>query len=160
MDATNISKSEAEFAGFVDRGTQAVLQDAVKQIVEAFSQNDALEDMLSYLEEMREILQNSDDRLRDIQQRDKKINERMGATETSVSNLLQRIQSMEVQVAQTAEKIDAFTQRFESRLESIKHLEKNMALLVEFFSKPPFARMFGKLAVQEDAESEWADTEE
>ena len=54
MTDDNIQKREAEYAGFVDQGTRAVLEDAVQKIVETFAQTDALEDILSYLEEMRE----------------------------------------------------------------------------------------------------------
>ena len=136
MDLKDLNKSEAEFAGFVDRGTQVVLQDAIGKIVESFSQTDALEDILGYLEEMRETSQNSDERLKESQQKNKQIYDRVTTTETSIKNLLQRIQSMEVQIAEMGERVQSF--------------ESSLTKLVTFFEQPAFSRMFSKIQAEEE----------
>lgn len=130
-EAPDLNKTEAEFAGFVDRGTQIVLKEAIQQIIQSFNQTEALEDILSHLEEMRENLQNNDERMKELQQKHKQSNDRLVAMETSIRSLLQRIQSMEVQVAETTERIQGF--------------ESPLLRLTEFFEKPPFTRLFGKL---------------
>ncbi|NUM34479.1 MAG: hypothetical protein HUU50_08035 [Candidatus Brocadiae bacterium] len=127
----DMNKSEAEFAGFVDRGTQIVLKEAIKQVVESFSQTEALEDMLGHLEEIRENLQNNEERIKELQQKSKQSNDRLVAMETSIRNLLQRIQTMEVHVNETAERIEGF--------------ETSIARLTEFFEKPPLSRLISKL---------------
>ena len=129
--AKDMNKAEAEFAGFVDRGTQVVLREAIKQVVESFSQTEALEDMLGHLEEIRENLQNNEERIKELQQKSKQSNDRLIAMETSIRNLLQRIQTMEVQVNETSERIGGF--------------ETSLARLTEFFEKPPLSRLFSKL---------------
>ena len=151
VEMKEMDKNEAELAGFVDRGTQTVLQDAIRKIVETFAQNDALEDILKYLEDIREILQNSDDRVKEIQQREKQINERLTATETSVRNLLQRIQSMEVQVAQATEKVDLVNQKaevWEERYRKVESIDEKLTALTQFFSKSPLARIFSRLRME------------
>lgn len=143
MENQDINKNEAEFAGYVDRGTQVVLQDAIKQIVETFTQTDALEDILSYLEDLRESSQNSDDRIKEVQQKGKQIGDKVGALETSTRNLLQRIQTMEVQVNKSIETIDALDDK-------LINIENQLARLTGFFEeKSGFGRLFAKLEMQE-----------
>ncbi len=131
MNTEKMHGNEAEYAGFVDQGTRAVLQEAVAKIVENFSQTDALEDMISYLEEIRDSIKKSDERIKEVQQKEKQINDKMTMVETSVRNLLQRIQEMEVQVAKSVDVIDEFS--------------GNLIKLTEFFEQPPLKRMFGRL---------------
>jgi DNA repair exonuclease SbcCD ATPase subunit len=132
----NITQNEAEYAGFVDKGTQIVLQEAIQKVLDTFNQADALEDILGYLEEMREGMQNEEDRIREIQQREKQISDKVSALETSITNLLQRIQSLEVQVTRSCETVESF--------------EGKLTSLTNFFEQPPFKRMFGRL--ENDAE--------
>ncbi len=136
MTDKQIQNNEAEYAGFVDQGTRVVLQEAVQKIVESFAQTDALEDIVSYLEEMREGIYNSDERVKEVQQKEKQINDRITMLETSIRNLLQRIQEMEVQVARASEQMDEFVNL--------------LVKLTGFFEQPPLKRMFGKLESDEN----------
>lgn len=134
----DVTQQEAEYAGFVDRGTEIVLQEAIQKVVESFSQTDAMEDILGYLEEMRENIHSMEERLKESQQREKQIGEKVGAAETSVRNLLQRIQSMEVQLAGTSDRVDS--------------LCKNLTRLISFFERAPLARMFSRMESEEEDE--------
>lgn len=146
MGSKDLTQNEAEYAGYVDRGTQAVLQDAIKKILDTFSQTDALEDILGYLEEMRENLQNSDERMKEIQQREKQISTKVTSMETSTRNLLQRIQTMEVQLIKACEQVETFGRELER--------------LTNFFEKSPLARMVSRLEVKDSGEEmEFADSE-
>lgn len=138
MAENDIQKREAEYAGFVDQGTRAVLEEAVQKIVETFAQTDALEDILSYLEEMRENASRTDERIKEIQQREKQINDRITVSETSIRNLLQRIQEMEVQISKATEQMEQF----------VGHLVS----IAKFFEQPPLKRMFGRLEVEKEQE--------
>ena len=131
MDA----KNEAEFAGFVDKGTQVVLQDTIKQIIENFSQTEALEDILGYLEEMRETLDSNNDKIKEINQKTQQISQKAANSEVSLKNLLQRIQEMEIKISETSDKVERY--------------EEYLKKLVNFFSKPGLSRMFGKLNIEE-----------
>ncbi|HON43965.1 MAG TPA: hypothetical protein PLR86_01300, partial [Planctomycetota bacterium] len=111
----DLNAQEAELSGFVDRGTQIVLREAIRQIIENFGQTETLEDILNYLEELRTDSQNKEERIKDIQQKTKQAQEKISALETSIRNLLQRVQNMEVQVSMFAEKI--------SNLELLNKLE-------------------------------------
>ena len=146
MAENDIQKREAEYAGFVDQGTRAVLEEAVQKIVETFAQTDALEDILSYLEEMRENASRTDERIKEIQQREKQINDRITVSETSIRNLLQRIQEMEVQISKATEQMEQFVGYLVS--------------IAKFFEQPPLKRMFGRLEVEgeEQQESEASST--
>lgn len=139
-ESKDLTQQEAEFAGFVDRGTQVVLQEAIQKVLETFNQADSLEDILGYLEEMRDNLQNSEDRMKEIQQREKQITDKVAAVETSISNLLQRIQSLEVQVNQATDVVSSF--------------EEKLTSLTNFFEQPPFKRMFGRLEMGAGLEDE------
>ncbi|BBM87229.1 hypothetical protein [Candidatus Uabimicrobium amorphum] len=145
MAENDIQKREAEYAGFVDQGTRAVLEEAVQKIVETFAQTDALEDILSYLEEMRENASRTDERIKEIQQREKQINDRITVSETSIRNLLQRIQEMEVQISKATEQMEQFVGYLVS--------------IAKFFEQPPLKRMFGRLEVEGEGEEEQAGEE-
>lgn len=142
----DVQKREAEFAGFVDKGTRMVLEDAVQKIVETFAQTDALEDILSYLEEIRENGQKTDERIKEIQEREKQLNDRMNVTETSIRNLLKRIQEMEVQISKATNQ----TEQFVGHLVSI----------ADFFEQPPLKRMFGRLKRKDEKSEEVDEIEE
>ncbi len=159
MEPQDLAKSEAELAGFVDRGTQLILQEAIKKVVESFQQTDALEDILKYLEEVRTQLQTQDSRIKDLEQVLKQSNERGLAIETSMRSLLQRIQTMELQIAENSKQLaETSHQLIETRqqiAETSKHLDltvqcvagmaENLNILVDFFDQPPMKRLFGKL---------------
>ena len=138
MDGSQSTQHEAEYAGYVDKGTQIILQDAIQKIVETFSQTDALEDILSYLENIREDLTNHEERIKEIQNKQKQTTEKMSAMETSITNLLQRIQSMEVQVNRACEEVK------EAR-EIVLKFAYEIIRLTEFFEQPPFKRLFSRL---------------
>lgn len=128
---SNVTQQEAEYATFVDKGTQIVLQEAIQKIVETFNQKDTLEDILGYLEKMRDNFQSMEDRLKEMQQRDKQMNDKIGALEISVRNLLQRVQTMEVQLAKTCDAAEATS--------------GDITRLTQFFEKSALARMFTRL---------------
>lgn len=158
MESTDLTPKEAEFAGFVDRGTQIVLQEAIKKVVEAFQQTDALEDILKYLEEMRTHLQTQAERIKDLEQTTKQNNDRSLSLETSTRGLLQRIQTMEIQLAENTKQIAASCQqindngrRLDQAVEAIQTFGSNLETiaihlqrLLVFFERPPFQRLFGK----------------
>lgn len=129
----DITQQEAEYAGYVDRGTQVILQEAVQKIVETFSHTDALEDILGYLEGIRENLHTQEERLKEMQQKDKVAGDKLNAMETSVRNLLQRVANVEVQIANASAQIDKFS--------------GELGRLTKFFEKGGLARMFSKLPV-------------
>ena len=131
MENQDIKKTEEQFSEYVDKGTQVILQNAIKEIVETFNKTDALEDILSYLEELRDAIENTDEKINQVQQRQKQMNDKASATEVSIANLLQRIQTMELQIEKSARK----TQGFEEKLDKICH----------FFGQSPFQRMFSRL---------------
>ncbi len=130
-DPKDITQQEAEYAGYVDRGTQVILQEAVQKIAETFSHTDTLEDILGYLEGIRENLHNQEERLKEMQQKDKVAGDKLSAMETSVRNLLQRIANMEVQIANASAQIDKFS--------------GELTRLTKFFEKNPLARVFSRL---------------
>lgn len=138
MDAKDSTQQEAEYAGFVDRATQVVLEEAIKKVVDAFSQTDTLEHILGYLETMQENIQNIDERVKQLQQREKQVSDKAAATEISLRNLLQRIQTMEVQMEDTSRKVAEF--------------KEDLRRLTTFFEKAPLARMFSRLKSKEEAE--------
>lgn len=158
MEQNDLTKKEADFSGFVDRGTQVVLQEAIKKVVEAFQQTDALEDILKYLEEIRTHLQTQAERIKDLEQTAKQNNERSLSLETSTRGLLQRIQTMEIQLADNTKQIAATSQqmlengkRLEQAVEAIQSFGNNLELIavhlhrvINFFEQPPMKRLFGK----------------
>ena len=131
MDPKNMTPHEAEYASYVDRGTQTILQDAVQKIVETFSHTDALEDIIGYLEGIRDNIHNQEERLKDMQQKEKLANDKLSAMESSVRNLLQRLQSLEVQVAKAGGHIEKFS--------------ADLTRLTTFFEKSPFKRLISRM---------------
>ena len=142
----DLNAQEAELSGFVDRGTQIVLREAIRQIIENFGQTETLEDILNYLEELRTDSQNKEERIKDIQQKTKQAQEKISALETSIRNLLQRVQNMEVQVSMFAEKISNL--ELLNKLEVLDLLDGKLDLLVHFFAQSPIARMVSKLSLE------------
>jgi DNA repair ATPase RecN len=158
----DLNAQEAELSGFVDRGTQIVLREAIKQVVETFSQTETLEDILNYLEELRTASQNEEERIKDIQQKTKQAHEKVNALETSIRNLLQRMQTIEVQMNTINENFSHFEQLEEkleklNQLDALEQLEKldrldmiesKLDLLVSFFAQAPMSRMFAKIKLE------------
>lgn len=157
----DLNAQEAELSGFVDRGTQIVLREAIKQVVETFSQTETLEDILNYLEELRTSSQNEEERIKDIQQKTKQSHEKVNALETSIRNLLQRMQTIEVQMNTINENFSHFEQ-LEEKLEKLNQLdaldqlaeldrlnmiEEKLNLLVSFFAQSPMSRAFSKISL-------------